>query len=79
MKNIPEEETQKSTLHTEYQDVVEDRLNKILTEIKGSSRLQLFATASITSGMLGSSFWWYNIAYLLKQPVYICTFAENFP
>jgi len=46
--------------------VVEDRLNKILVLIRGNLCLQLFATLSITSGMLGSAFWWFNLAYLIK-------------
>ena len=52
-------------------------MNKILLQIRGNMCLQLFATFSITSGMLASTFWWYNLAYLIQQPSYICTFEDD--
>ena len=27
--------------------------------------------------MLGSAFWWYNLAYLIQKPAFICTFEDD--
>ena len=53
-------------MHGSYQDVVEDRIDKVLSEIQGNRCLLFLSTASITSGMLGSAFVVYNLAYLMQ-------------
>ena len=52
----------------------EEEFEKLLTEIGGVGRFQVYAFIAIVTGMNATGYWFYMVGYLMQAPVYTCTF-----